>query len=62
MMILLNHEFSVTSLSTKAARSQLVRMMIVIQVSRKSLNLGKVLLISESSFTLSIFLFCKRTW
>lgn len=39
MMILLNHKFSVTSLSTKAARRQLVRMMIVILVSKKSLNL-----------------------
>ena len=53
MMILLNRKFSVTFLNTKAAERQLVKMMIVIQVF-KDFEL-KVVLISESSFTLSFF-------
>ena len=38
-MILLNRKFSVTFLNTKAAERQLVKMMIVIQVFKKTLNL-----------------------
>ena len=38
-MILLNCKFSVTFLSTKAAERQLVKVMVVIQVFKKTLNL-----------------------